>query len=178
MHFFYNLYLQPARQLDTRLAEQISLRWCTIAGPCSWYSSFVIHNWWNVPKLESIDPPTHEAYFLSKGIVGEWILIFCYACQLCPPVAPDSTHTRHQRGKLHIETLNQASSERCVSNNDDILQQRASDIDVAGHDRVVDELMQRYEIFEGMRVRSILHRLQSRRRRDVLPRQRQSPLSA
>jgi hypothetical protein len=49
-----------------------------MAAPCSSYSSFVIHSWWKVPSEARTEPPSHEEYFLSKGIVGLWILIFCY----------------------------------------------------------------------------------------------------
>merc|ERR1719233_412228 len=40
---------------------------CTIPGPDSSYSSFVIHISWKVDKELKIDPPIQTEYFLSGG---------------------------------------------------------------------------------------------------------------
>lgn len=57
-----------------------------MAIPCSSYSSFVTQSWWNVPSDASTEPPSHDEYLRSKGIVGEWILIFC-----CKELAEEGT---------------------------------------------------------------------------------------
>merc|ERR1712003_433769 len=40
---------------------------CTIVGPDSSYSPFVIHICWKVLKEDKIDPPIHTEYFRSGG---------------------------------------------------------------------------------------------------------------
>lgn len=50
------------------------------------------------------------------------------------------TYTRQQAGELDIQPLCQSPRKRCVPNNHNVLQQGSTDIDVACHDRVVDEL--------------------------------------
>lgn len=62
------------------------------------------------------------------------------------------THTRHQTGELDVETLDHALGQRRVAHHDDVLEQRGADVDVACHDRVVDELRERHEVFERVTV--------------------------
>merc|ERR1719167_1578329 len=48
------------------VADQKHLR-CTIPGPLSSYSSFVIHISWNVLSDDRMDPPIQTEYFRSGG---------------------------------------------------------------------------------------------------------------
>merc|ERR1719359_1683144 len=40
---------------------------CTMVGPCSSYSPFVIHICWNVDSDETTEPPIHTEYLRSGG---------------------------------------------------------------------------------------------------------------
>ena len=38
------------------------------------HSSLLIHNWWNVPRLARMLPPSQPPYLRSAGLPGAWIL--------------------------------------------------------------------------------------------------------
>ena len=145
--------------------------------PCSSYSSLVTHSWWNVPKDAKIDPPNQPAYRFSYGIVGEWILIFCYFVSTETPFLPlmypftlarlasyftatmmstgranKETYARHQSGQLPIQSFRQTPRPRAVPNHDDVLQQSRANVDVACHDAIVHQLAERHRVLERVRV--------------------------
>lgn len=86
----------------------------------------------------------------------------------CQCLTRNYAYTGHQTGKLEIESFGQASRQGSVADHDDVLEKRCSNVNVACHNGIMNELRQRNEVFETMGVWTCLDGSQGRWGCDVL----------